>query len=127
MSGDLDRAATYKFLAKLTETYPDDALGILKDIIVDYWFFPNGDGTQYAALTDLEREVADLMASNQKIHAIKKVREVTGMGLKEAKDYVEQRSWPSGASRNQQALDMQKRFVQTLIQKIGQDYRIDLE
>ena len=31
----------------------------------------------------------ELMAEDQKIHAIKIVRESTGMGLKEAKDWVE--------------------------------------
>lgn len=34
-------------------------------------------------------EILHLMQSNQKVSAVKKCREVTGMGLKEAKDYVE--------------------------------------
>ncbi|HET9224143.1 MAG TPA: ribosomal protein L7/L12, partial [Roseiflexaceae bacterium] len=36
-----------------------------------------------------EREVRELVARGQKIVAIKRVRELTGLGLKEAKDYVE--------------------------------------
>lgn len=34
-------------------------------------------------------EIRQLLAAGNKIGAIKRVREVTGMGLKEAKDYVE--------------------------------------
>ncbi len=37
----------------------------------------------------VNREVADLIRAGQKIAAIKKYREQTGVGLKEAKDYVE--------------------------------------
>ncbi len=37
----------------------------------------------------IEREVYSLLARGRKIEAIKKVRELTGMGLKEAKDYVD--------------------------------------
>ncbi len=36
-----------------------------------------------------EAEVRALLAGGNKIAAIKRVRELTGMGLKEAKDYVE--------------------------------------
>jgi ribosomal protein L7/L12 len=36
-----------------------------------------------------ERELRELVARGQKIEAIKRVRELTGLGLKEAKDYVE--------------------------------------
>ena len=38
---------------------------------------------------DGDRDVRLLLASGQKIQAIKLVRELTGIGLKEAKDYVE--------------------------------------
>lgn len=41
---------------------------------------------------DLAAEVDELLARNQKIAAIKLVRERTGMGLKEAKDWVERRA-----------------------------------
>jgi ribosomal protein L7/L12 len=37
----------------------------------------------------LEREVRILLADKHKIEAIRRVRELTGMGLKQAKDYVE--------------------------------------
>jgi ribosomal protein L7/L12 len=36
-----------------------------------------------------DEEIRELLARGNKIQAIKRVREVTGMGLKEAKDYVE--------------------------------------
>jgi len=38
---------------------------------------------------ELESEVAQLLAAGEKIDAIKRVREETGAGLKEAKDVVE--------------------------------------
>ena len=38
---------------------------------------------------ELNQKILDLMASNQKINAIKMVRANTMLGLKEAKDYVE--------------------------------------
>lgn len=37
----------------------------------------------------LEQEVQQLLSQNRKIEAIKRVREETGYGLKQAKDYVE--------------------------------------
>jgi ribosomal protein L7/L12 len=36
-----------------------------------------------------DEEIRDLLARGKKIQAIKRVRELTGMGLKEAKDYVD--------------------------------------
>ena len=47
----------------------------------------NGD-RQY--LDDVPQEVQDLVYQGQKIQAIKLVREKTGMGLKEAKEQVEE-------------------------------------
>jgi ribosomal protein L7/L12 len=51
-----------------------------------------------AGIPEAERsEIRALIDGGNKIAAIKRVRELTGMGLKEAKDYVE--SWqPSGAT-----------------------------
>ena len=46
--------------------------------------------TSLAALTpEIETEIRRLLAGRKKIEAIKLARETTGMGLKEAKDYVE--------------------------------------
>ena len=45
---------------------------------------------QLAALTpEIEGEIRALIAARKKIEAIKLARETTGMGLKEAKEYVE--------------------------------------
>jgi ribosomal protein L7/L12 len=41
----------------------------------------------------LEFEVRELLARGRKIDAIKKVRELTDWGLKEAKDYVDSVEW----------------------------------
>lgn len=38
---------------------------------------------------ELEAQVRAMLANGEKIEAIKLVREATGLGLKEAKDYVE--------------------------------------
>jgi hypothetical protein len=48
----------------------------------------------------LELEIRPLIASGEKIEAIKRVRERTGMGLKEAKDYVESLPTSSGGFQN---------------------------
>lgn len=121
-----NRADIYKFLDRLVNSNPDDAVGMLKDIIVGYWFFPNGDGSEYAELNDLEKEVSDLMNSAKKIEAIKRVREVTGLGLAEAKNFVEQRDWPTG-KKNDLSDDMKKRTVAKIISKLATDFRVPLE
>lgn len=41
------------------------------------------------ALAEAEREVRELAAGGRKIEAIRRVRELTGVGLKEAKDWVD--------------------------------------
>jgi ribosomal protein L7/L12 len=38
---------------------------------------------------DIDAEIQGLVAQGKKIHAIKLVRELTGLGLKESKDYVD--------------------------------------
>jgi hypothetical protein len=52
---------------------------------------PDGSpaGARRALDPNVERELQALVASQQTITAVKRVRELTGMGLKEAKDYVE--------------------------------------
>jgi len=42
----------------------------------------------------LDEELRRLLAADRKIEAIKRVREATGLGLKEAKDYVDAREVP---------------------------------
>ncbi|HEY1017024.1 MAG TPA: ribosomal protein L7/L12 [Herpetosiphonaceae bacterium] len=55
--------------------------------------YPDGFAPERKAGLPLSRaqedELRDLVARNQKIEAIKRVREATGLGLKECKDYVE--------------------------------------
>ena len=77
------------------------------------------------AMTAMEREVARLMENPaNKIQAIKYVREQTGLGLKEAKDYVEQRVWPVGTTKDSKVLEMQQRYVASVIAKIRADYNL---
>ena len=57
---------------------------------------PAPQAAAYANLGALDlAEVSALLASGNKIAAIKRLRELTGLGLKEAKDYVE--AMPSGS------------------------------
>jgi large subunit ribosomal protein L7/L12 len=46
-------------------------------------------GGAYSADLSADPEVRALLAAGNKIAAIKRVRELTGMGLKAAKDYVD--------------------------------------
>jgi ribosomal protein L7/L12 len=46
-------------------------------------------GPRSAPGPELENEVRAMLAAGQKIQAIKAAREATGMGLREAKDWVE--------------------------------------
>jgi len=50
---------------------------------------PNKIEMPEAVLKDMDIELKNLIAEGQKIQAIKKCRMVTGLGLKEAKDYVD--------------------------------------
>ena len=58
---------------------------------------PHGSPLEYVATqpavsvpdATLEQEVQQMLAYGQKIHAVKLVRERTGLGLKESKDYVD--------------------------------------
>jgi hypothetical protein len=123
----MNKLAAYKFLQQLVEKYPGDAVPMLQDIIVDYLLFPHGDGENppMTALNELDREVADLMVDpSQKIRAIKLVREKLNIGLKEAKDYVEQRAWPVTTNKNEKIIEMQARFVQTVLEKVRKDYNL---
>lgn len=105
-----------KFLKSLIEKYPADAAPMLIDIIVDYLLFPKGEGT--GPFTEVDQKVAGIMAdSGRKIEAIKYVRERLQCGLKEAKDYVEQRAWPVDVER-------QSQYVKTVIDKIRVDYNL---
>lgn len=50
---------------------------------------PDMQHTPLEADSNVEQEVRHLLSQRQKIEAIKLVREATGWGLREAKDYVE--------------------------------------
>ena len=50
---------------------------------------PAGAATAGTIGPDHQDEIRSLVAAGQQIQAIKKVRELTGMGLKDAKDYVD--------------------------------------
>jgi hypothetical protein len=123
----MNKIAAYKFLRQLVEKYPSDAVPMLQDIIVDYLLFPHGDGVESppsASLTEMDQEVARLMAEGKKIHAVKLVRDRLGVDLKAAKDYVEQRAWPASAKVSEKAQEMQAHYVKTILDKIRKDYNV---
>lgn len=125
----MTKIETYKFLQELVDKYPSDASPMLMDIIVDYLLFPHGDGsTPDASFSgfyyELEKEVAKMMVDpSQKIAAIKIVKDRLECSLVEAKNYVEQRSWPTGY-KNDKALELQLRYVSGVIAKIRKDYNM---
>ena len=97
----MNKLLAVKFLNSLLETYPSEGAPMLIDIIVDYLLFPSGDESSFAGMSEVDKKIAELMPDN-KIQAIKETRQILGCGLKEAKDYVEQRIWPLvwGLGRN---------------------------
>jgi large subunit ribosomal protein L7/L12 len=55
-----------------------------------WWGGSDDDGaTDLAAGADSDPQVLELIANGRKIQAIKRYRELTGLGLKEAKDAVD--------------------------------------
>ena len=60
-------------------------------------------------LLDLITEVNDLKNNGQRVDAIKRVRDFTGLGLAEAKTYVEKGVWPHGFIRRDEQADELKR------------------
>lgn len=46
-------------------------------------------GVQHVVSEEVENELRNLVAEGKKIEAIKKYRVITGLGLKESKDYVD--------------------------------------
>jgi ribosomal protein L7/L12 len=46
-------------------------------------------GVEYDPYKNLPRDVVDALRRSQKIQAIQRYRKVTGVGLKEAKDFIE--------------------------------------
>lgn len=121
----MDKKAAYVFLQELVQKYPGDAVLMLQDIIVDYLLFPHGDGVEApeASLGDMDKEVAQMMNTGQKINAVKLVRDRMGVSLKEAKDYVEQRSWPM-TGKSEAAMMAQVRYVKSVVEKIRKDYNM---
>ncbi|WP_330232470.1 ribosomal protein L7/L12 [Nocardia sp. NBC_00508] len=72
-----------------------DALHYKLDLIMNHLGIQQGAGPLATAPPlpsgDGMAEIDALLAQGKKIHAIKRYRELTGCGLKEAKDAVEQR------------------------------------
>lgn len=63
-------------------------------------------------LLEFEAKVAELVASNRKMDAIKMVRDFAGIGLADAKRFVETGEWPHGFIRYDEAHEEQRRQVQ---------------
>ena len=109
----MTKTEAYKFLQKLIDRHPqEDTIGLLKDIIINYYMcFSQLDKDKFLE-PSVEKEVCDLMKQNLKINAIKLVRDKTLCGLQEAKEYVEGRIWENVCG-------------QTIIEKISKDYHLE--
>lgn len=57
--------------------------------IIDYFGIDVPDKYKEKISCELKDELIKLIKADQKVKAIKKLRDVTGMGLKEAKEYVD--------------------------------------
>lgn len=124
MSKDgVDRAAVYKFLQRLVAKHPDGAVELLQDIIVNNCIFPDGDGTQFAAMSEMDQQIAELMANDQKINAVKVARDTLRIGLKEAKDYVESKNWPAQKITGH-VWEKQQLAAKAWMDKVSKDYGV---
>lgn len=121
MSNEINRATIYKFLQKLVASHPVGAIELLQDIIVNNCIFPDGDGEQFTSMSELDQEIAELMANNQKINAVKVARDKLGLGLKEAKDYVESKDWPT-QKLTSHILEKQQIAAKIWMDKVSKDY-----
>ncbi|MBS1253129.1 MAG: 50S ribosomal protein L7/L12 [Anaerolineales bacterium] len=52
-------------------------------------FNPDGEADTIGLPADAEREIRELLWDGRKVEAVKRVRQLTGAGLREAKDYVD--------------------------------------
>lgn len=59
----------------------------------------------------LEKRVADLKADGKKLEAIKEIRDVTNLGVAQAKEYYDLGKWPEGFIPNTELDDRQKRAI----------------
>lgn len=57
--------------------------------IIDYFGIDVPDKYKEKISCELKDELIKLIKADEKVKAIKKLRDVTGMGLKEAKEYVD--------------------------------------
>jgi hypothetical protein len=124
---EVDRAAIYRFLQELVDANPHldgaETVFLLQDLIVNYCLFPN-NGQQFAALSEIDQKIAQLMSNGEKIMAIKEARCALGIGLKEAKDYVEARTWPTGEAISNVAIDLQKKAAEEWMNRVAKDYNL---
>lgn len=128
----MNRKDAHQFFDRLVAGKPvEEQLAMLKEVIVDYWLFAGIQESLANELGKIEQEVAVLMQNNQKIPAIKQVRAATGLGLKEAKDWVEG-NFPeySKAEAMAKELKFKSRSVdrpQEIVQQLAMEYNVPWE
>lgn len=79
----------------------------------------------------LEQEVSTLKAQGRRMDAIKRVRDFTGLGLSESKEYVENGVWPHGfIRRDEQELEARRlirskgNFAELVREKFPDDFNL---
>jgi len=86
----IDRANVHEFLDKLLNgKSPEEQAATLREILIEYWVFGGIEPSDEDRLLLLDQEVADLIQRGLKIPAVKRVRELTGLALIDAKRWVE--------------------------------------
>lgn len=82
-------------------------------------------------LLDLIKEINDLKSNGQRVDAIKRFRDFTGLGLADAKTYVEKGIWPHGfIQRDEQSIELKRTslirsfFVDLVRQKYPENFSL---
>jgi hypothetical protein len=130
----IDKERAYQILDRLTDDKPlDEAVAVLKDVIVHHWFF-YGCESRHVLFEDQpdlaghEDEIFELLrAGNKKIEAIKLVRSLTNMGLKDAKDWVEALDPAKFPKRNTVESPAIQVRLRQLFQILSDDYSVKLD
>lgn len=125
---DIDKAAVYKFLQKvMADRTPEESVHLLQDIIVNNCIFPGADEQQFADMSEIDQQIAEFMIKGEKIQAVKTARDLLGLGLKEAKDYVEanhEKVWSSPPEKRHTPLAKQQIAAKAWMEKVAKDYGI---
>jgi hypothetical protein len=87
------------FIDRLLTNHPEMAVSVYESLVGKGKQAVEFGGRVYYVDCDQYQIAVNFAKGKDKIKAIKQIRAITGFGLKEAKDYVEQ-TWPDEFHRN---------------------------